>query len=145
LQREEKKINFPGELSRKSIPMERILFNNTSFDIDYLNDAYADDAETAASVFEQYLEDLPKNQQLLAQSYHDRDLNLFRQVIHKQKPGFSYVGLTDVTQKFQELLATCNTIEDMDRYKPEVEKVIERIDSTATAIRGMLTHLHSFQ
>lgn len=125
--------------------MERKLFNNTFFDIDYLNDAYADDAETAACVFGQYLEELPKNQQLLAQSFHDRDLTLFRQVVHKQKPGFSYVGLTDVTQKFQELLATCNTIEDMDRCKPEIESVIRRIDSTAEAIREMLTHLHSFQ
>lgn len=125
--------------------MDRKLFSDTFFDIDYLNDAYADDAETAASVFEQYLEDLPLNQQQLQDSYRSRDISLFRQVIHKQKPGFSYVGLTDVTEKFQELQATCNTPEDLDHFKHDIETVIARIETSAGRIREMLSHLQALQ
>ena len=125
--------------------MDRRLFSDTSFDIEYLNDAYADDAETAASVFVQYLEDLPKNQQQLSDSFRNRDITLFRQIIHKQKPGFSYVGLTDVTQKFQELQAACNTVEDLERCKEDILTVMARIESSATSIRQMLSHLQAYQ
>ena len=124
--------------------MDRKLFeDNNDFDTEYLNDAYSDDAETAASVFEQYLNDLPANLSLIRNSFRERNIELFRQVIHKQKPGFSYVGLTDVTGKLQELQASCNTTDDMGKYQSEIEQVIERIDSSATHIHQMLTRLQT--
>jgi hypothetical protein len=122
--------------------MGRKLFaDHDSFDSDYLNDAYADDAETAAVVFEQYLNDLPENMRLLSQSFKDRNIEVFRKVIHKQKPGFSYVGLTDVTSKFDELQTLCNNSDDLVKYSSQIESVIQRINSSTAHLEALLISL----
>src|SRR6478736_1063248 len=109
--------------------MNESLFSTLS-DLDgtYLEAAYANDAETAALVFEQYLADLPSNLQLLRESLNKKDIDKFRQHIHKQKPGYSYVGLTDVTQKFQELQLKCVVMDDLMKYNNEIETVLSRIN-----------------
>lgn len=122
--------------------MNESLFSNLSdLDAAYLEAAYANDAETAALVFEQYLADLPANIQLIKDSITKRDIDRFRQHIHKQKPGFSYVGLTDVTQKFQELQMKCVAIDDLQKYNKEIETVLTRINSTKGTIEQALTYL----
>jgi HPt (histidine-containing phosphotransfer) domain-containing protein len=126
----------------KIFPMNESLFNNTpELDSDYLEAAYADDSETAAMVFQQYLDDLPKNLELLNESYKSQDVQAFLHHIHKQKPGFSYVGLTDVTAKFHELQVKCATKEDLDRYKNEIDQVLQRIRSTSPVIQNLLNRL----
>ena len=119
----------------------KLFADHDSFDTAYLNDAYADDAETAAVVFEQYLNDLPENMRLLSQSYKNRDIEVFRKAIHKQKPGFSYVGLTDVTSKFDELQTICNSTDDMAKYSSLIEGVIERINSSTAQVEALLRNL----
>jgi HPt (histidine-containing phosphotransfer) domain-containing protein len=124
--------------------MQQSLFaNNDGLDTDYLDAAYADDAETAATIFRQYLQELPSNLDLLNKSLADSDVVLFRRHIHKQKPGFSYVGLTDVTQKFQELELKCQTKEDLAAYTPEIETVFNRILSSTPVIEKILTRLEA--
>ena len=120
---------------------ENLFLNLTELDAAYLEAAYSNDAETAALVFEQYLADLPANLQLIRDSMNKKDIERFRQYIHKQKPGFSYVGLTDVTQKFQELQMKCVAIEDLQKYNSEIETVLTRINSSKGTIEQALTYL----
>jgi len=122
--------------------MNESLFSNLSeLDAAYLEAAYANDAETAAMVFDQYLADLPANLQLIRESLKKKDIDRFRQHIHKQKPGFSYVGLTDVTQKFQELQMKCVVIDDLQKYNKEIETVLVRINSSTPLIEQALHYL----
>jgi hypothetical protein len=122
--------------------MNHNLFANlTDLDGAYLDAAYANDAETAALVFEQYLADLPANLQLIRDSVNKKDIDRFRQHIHKQKPGYSYVGLTDVTEKFQELQIKCVVIDDLQKYNSEIETVLTRINSSTHVIEQALTYL----
>jgi len=122
--------------------MNQSLFSNLSeLDAAYLEAAYANDAETAAMVFEQYLADLPANLQLIRDSLSKKDIDRFRQHIHKQKPGFSYVGLTDVTQTFQELQVKCVAIDDLQKYNKEIETVLTRINTTKGTIEQALSYL----
>ena len=107
----------------------------------YLEEAYADDAETAALVFEQYLQDLPGNLGLIAESLSKNDIERFRHLIHKQKPGYSYVGLTDVTKIFQDLQVKCLVIEDLQTYKNEIDTVLNRINSSRQIIEKALIYL----
>ena len=140
-----KLVISPGEFLNTK-PMCRKLFaDHDSFDTAYLNDAYADDAETAAVVFEQYLIDLPENMRLLSQSYKDRDIEVFRKAIHKQKPGFSYVGLTDVTIKFDELQTHCKSTDDLVKYSSQIEAVIERINASTAQVEALLMNLKQAQ
>jgi HPt (histidine-containing phosphotransfer) domain-containing protein len=122
--------------------MIKILFNNiTELDTAYLNEAYANDAETAALVFEQYLQELPSNLKQLKETIKGNDIAGFRQNIHKQKPSFSYVGLTDVTKKLHELQVKCVVLEDLSLYKTEIDEVLRRIYSSAGLIEKALVHL----
>ncbi|HUQ66926.1 MAG TPA: hypothetical protein VM101_12265 [Flavitalea sp.] len=118
------------------------LFENVKeLNADYLEAAYSDDAETAVMVFEQYLQDLPSNLLMLQESYGNKDLERFLHYVHKQKPGFSYVGLTDVTEKFHELQVKCHMKEDLDTYKMEIEEVLKRIKSSEELVRRTMKML----
>jgi HPt (histidine-containing phosphotransfer) domain-containing protein len=122
---------------------DSIFRNIKDLDTDYLDAAYADDAETAAVIFEQYLADFPGNLEVLKESIRNRDVERFQHHIHKQKPGFSYVGLTDVTQKIQELQVKCTSPEDMNTYKPEIDAMVSRIEASKDIISKTLTQLQS--
>ena len=122
--------------------MNENLFDNLmDLDRTYLEEAYANDAETAALVFEQYLSDLPTNLNVIVESLNGRDIERFRHHIHKQKPGYSYVGLTDVTKTFHDLQVKCVVIEDLQTYKGEIEKVLSRINSSRAIIEKALLYL----
>ena len=122
--------------------MKESLFSDlVDLDTTYLEEAYANDAETAAMVFEQYLQDLQGNINLIVESLNGRDIERFRHLIHKQKPGFSYVGLTDVTRIFQDLQVKCVVIGDLQKYKTEIEGVLIRINSTRGTIEKALDYL----
>ena len=124
--------------------MEPSIFKNfTGLDTDYLDAAYGDDAETAALVFDQYLQDLPGNLELLDRDLADRDIENFKLHIHKQKPGYSYVGLTDITAKFHELQTRCLTREDLGHFEPEIRQAMQRIRSSADIIRTALVQLQA--
>jgi hypothetical protein len=124
--------------------MSASLFENlTELNAEYLEASYANDAETAAIVFEQYLQDLPDNVSLLQESYGNKDVERFQHYVHKQKPSFSYVGLTDVTEKFHELQVKCQTSEDLDTYRNEIDAVLRRIRTTEPLIRKTLERLQA--
>ena len=126
--------------------MNESLFSNlVDLDRNYLEEAYANDAETAAMVFEQYLMDLPANVDVLKESLKNGDIERFRHHIHKQKPGYSYVGLTDVTRTFQELQMKCLTIQDMESYRSEIETALTRINSSIGLIEDALVHLRNIK
>ena len=122
---------------------DSIFRNVKDLDKDYLDEAYADDAETAVVVFEQYLADLPGNLEVIKESVRNQDVSSFQHHIHKQKPSFSYVGLTDVTQKIQELQLRCKTPEDMKACKAEIDMMILRIESSKDIITRTLSDLQS--
>jgi hypothetical protein len=124
---------------------ENVFSSLADLDAAYLDAAYAGDAETAIVVFEQYLQDLPANVNHIKESITKKDIERFRQHIHKQKPGYSYVGLTDVTQKFQELQVKCVTIEDLTRYQADIETVLTRINSSTEIVEKALSYLRSQQ
>ena len=124
--------------------MKESLFSSlVDLDSTYLEEAYSNDAETAAMVFEQYLQDLPANLNLLVESLKGDDIERFRQHIHKQKPGFSYVGLTDVTKVFQDLQVKCVVLDDLKKYRNEIDTVLTRINSSKGTIEKALTYLKS--
>jgi len=123
--------------------MSSIFRNSKELDTDYLDAAYGDDAETAAIVFEQYLADLSGNLEVLKESINKGDVRGFQHHIHKQKPGYSYVGLTDITQKIQDLQVKCTTEQDMATYRPEIDGMVARIEASRAIITDTLAQLQS--
>lgn len=122
---------------------DSIFRNVKGLDTEYLDAAYANDAETAAIVFEQYLSDLPGNLEVLKESIRKKDVRGFQHHIHKQKPGYSYVGLTDVTQQIQDLQVKCTTEQDMNTYKGEIDSMVARIEASKNIISETLAQLQA--
>ena len=120
---------------------EDLFPDHPELDTAYLNDTYSDDAETAVMMFENYLLELPENQKLLHDSYNNKDLPLFRQLIHKQKPSFSYVGLTGISDQFHQLQIKCLQVSDLDTYKEEIQTALSQIDSSTPVIEQTLEQL----
>ena len=120
---------------------ENIFSENPQLDTEYLNDTYGDDPETAIMMFETYLEDLPVNLQALEESFNNKDIETFRQLIHKQKPSYSYVGLTDVSASFHDLQAKCQEVSDFAVYHQEITQSITRIKSATPVIKETLAQL----
>jgi HPt (histidine-containing phosphotransfer) domain-containing protein len=122
---------------------ESLFATSNGLDIDFLDEAYGDDAETAALMFQQYLDELPANMELLNDSINKNDIERFRHLIHKQKPVFSYVGLTDVTNSLQDLQLKCHTTEDLNNQKDLINNVLDRIRTSAEQIKNTLRHLQN--
>ena len=59
---------------------ENVFSNLADLDAAYLDAAYAGDAETAIIVFEQYLQDLPANLNLIRESITKKDIERFKQL-----------------------------------------------------------------
>jgi hypothetical protein len=120
---------------------ENLFPDHLDLNTEYLNATYGDDPETAIMMFENYLEELPVNLKLLHDSFNKQDITSFRQVIHKQKPAFSYVGLTEITEKFHQLQTSCQQPEDLRKHKEEILQALSRIESSTPVIEATLQHL----
>lgn len=83
-------------------------------DVAFLQSIYEDDKEHALIVFNEFLKMVPVQMKEIEQNYCDGTVELFRQKIHKIKPVFSFVGLTQLTGKAEILEKRCKEISQLD-------------------------------
>ncbi len=87
-------------------------------DTEFLLSLYDGDAEHASIVFSQFLQMAPALMKEIDESYHSGIVESFRQKVHKLKPVFSFVGLTQLT-------ATAETLEKMCKETSHIDEVGE--------------------
>lgn len=89
--------------------------------IEFLQSIYEDDIEHALVVFSQFIQMAPSLMKEIEASYESGAVEPFRQKVHKIKPVFSFVGLTQLTAKAEILEKKCEDIslinELDDQYK----------------------------
>jgi HPt (histidine-containing phosphotransfer) domain-containing protein len=83
-------------------------------DIEYLQSLYEGDIEYAAVIFEQFLQNYPAQWQELEESIANGDMKACKSHIHKMKASFSFVGLTQLTQKAQVIEQHCTGSDDIN-------------------------------
>jgi HPt (histidine-containing phosphotransfer) domain-containing protein len=76
-------------------------------DIEYLQSLYEGDTEYAAVIFDQFLQNYPAQWVELEDSFAKGDIKAYKGYIHKMKASFSFVGLTQLTQKAQVIEQHC--------------------------------------
>jgi HPt (histidine-containing phosphotransfer) domain-containing protein len=76
-------------------------------DIEYLQSLYEGDTEYAGLIFDQFLQNYPAQWQELEASINREDIKAYKGHIHKMKASFSFVGLTQLTQKAQVIEQHC--------------------------------------
>jgi HPt (histidine-containing phosphotransfer) domain-containing protein len=79
-------------------------------DTEFLQSIYEDDMEHALIVFSQFLQMTPPLMKEIEETYVSGAVEPFRQKVHKIKPVFSFVGLTQLTGKAEILEKKCKEI-----------------------------------
>jgi HPt (histidine-containing phosphotransfer) domain-containing protein len=79
-------------------------------DTEFLQSIYEDDMEHAMMVFSQFLHMAPALMGEIEESFQSGAVESFRQKVHKIKPVFSFVGLTNLTQKAEVLEKKCKEV-----------------------------------
>jgi HPt (histidine-containing phosphotransfer) domain-containing protein len=82
-------------------------------DSNFLQSVYEGDLEHAQMVFEQFIEYTPEQIKEIEENFSAGNLKGLGEQIHKIKPMFSFVGLTDLTSEAELLEKKCKEIADV--------------------------------
>jgi Hpt domain len=86
---------------------------DSRLDSNFLYSLYENDKEHASIVFEQFLLGYPTQVAELEESFKEGNLPLLKQRMHKMKPTFSFVGLTNLTEKAGQIEKKCAEASDI--------------------------------
>lgn len=84
----------------------------------FLDSMFEGDKEHAEMVFAQFLELAPAQMQEVENRFQQGVLEEFRQKVHKIKPVFSFVGLTQLTELAEQLEKNCREAVSMQDISP---------------------------
>lgn len=104
-----------------------------------LSDIFDDDMESTLDLISKFLKDIPRIVVGIMEAFYDHDFLTLRKLVHKVKPGYSYMGFTDVSEKItriqelsrqesriNELEALCRELEDDSRDIVRILRDIQR-------------------
>jgi HPt (histidine-containing phosphotransfer) domain-containing protein len=80
---------------------------NPEFDVNYLNSLYGDDYNYLQEVFNTVMHDYQSLTDNIEFNYSSGNLNALKSAVHKIKPVFGFVGLTNVQQLCQDFEQIC--------------------------------------
>ncbi len=76
-------------------------------DADFLHNFYGGEVEQLQTVFEFFLNDIGGQMDLLSNAVKKQDPTELKQLLHKIKPTFSYVGLSSITEEMDGIEKKC--------------------------------------
>ncbi|MFW6351121.1 MAG: response regulator, partial [Bacteroidota bacterium] len=104
-----------------------------------LSDIFDDDMDSTLDLIGKFLKDIPRIVVGVLEALYDQDFATLRQLVHKIKPGYSYMGFTDVSEKIErikdlskqesrinELELLCRELEDDSRDIVRILRDIQR-------------------
>lgn len=87
---------------------------NSRLDGEFLLSIYEDDKEHAEMVFETFVKTIGGQMEEIESSYVTGDPEAFRKKMHKIKPVLSFVGLTGLTKKAEQIEKSCAQVSDIN-------------------------------
>lgn len=94
-----------------------IFIYDNRLDSNFLNGLYENDIAYAAVIFEKFLNSCKQQCDEIERSFIAGDLQLLKQKIHKMKLTFSFVGLTQLTEKADQLEKNCTLNNEAENIK----------------------------
>lgn len=93
---------------------QKIAFHfSPELDTAFLQELYGEDLQQAEFIFESTVQQLRNELPLVESRFHDGDTAGLKKVIHKMKPLFGYIGLTETAREFASFEAVCAQAETM--------------------------------
>ncbi len=103
-----------------------------------LTDIFDEDTEGILALISKFLKEIPRTIVGINEAFFDQDLALLDKLVHKIKPGYSYMGFSEVSDKIsriQELSKSDNNI-------AEIENLCKELDEDSRFIILVLREMH---
>jgi HPt (histidine-containing phosphotransfer) domain-containing protein len=121
-----------------------LFFFQSGLDNELLYELYESDYESTLQAFQIFLDEIDKNIKDLDQAYQQQNVSAFQKIIHRCKPVFSYVGLSELNNTFQLIEDQCNTIGAVDQISPSFNEIVSLIRASSTTIAKERGRLQEF-
>jgi len=100
---------------------------NAEIDANYLNSLYGDDFNYLQEVFDTVLHDYQSLTDNIEYNYSSGNLAALKAAVHKIKPVFGFVGLTDVQDQCQQFEQICGAAGSPDQLARDFEALKNKI------------------
>jgi HPt (histidine-containing phosphotransfer) domain-containing protein len=100
---------------------------NDEIDANYLNSLYGEDYNYLQEVFNTVLDEYVSLTDNIEYSYSSGNLTALKASVHKIKPVFGFVGLTQVQLLCQDFEKICATVSSADQLSREFEMLKNKI------------------
>ena len=121
-----------------------LFFFQSGLDNELLYELYESDYESTLQAFQIFLDELETNIKDLDQAFQQQNISSFQKIIHRCKPVFSYVGLSDLNNIFQGIEDQCNTITSLNEITPGFTELVVLIRASSPKIEKEKSRLHDF-
>jgi len=111
----------------KEIKTEKNLSFNKALDTAYLKEAYGDDIEYAAEMFEIFLHETMPEFNQLRDIIVKRENEQARRIIHKIYPNFTMVGISSIGEELWNLKEQIKNETDQADFQPVIEEIAAKM------------------
>ncbi|HTD92934.1 MAG TPA: hypothetical protein VK644_03945 [Chitinophagaceae bacterium] len=106
-----------------------------------LDELYLGDPAIAREVFSAFITETSPTLPGLQAYFLADEKDEFRRLIHKIKPGFLYVGLTDIFEKMSAVESRCDSIESLHSLEEEFNGIISLLGDKMPVVHNELEKL----
>jgi hypothetical protein len=117
---------------------------NSRLDRDFLHSLYEDDISYAVDVFESFLNDTKNEFREIKKKYKENDIRGIRQKLHKIKPTFSFVGLTELTKETEQVIKICDLSSCVTETEPGCSDLFSKISDSFCIVEEELSRMKNF-
>ncbi len=110
-------------------------------DAGFLNSLYENDIENAEMSFEFFLNKYLQHLKEIEEDFIAGDIKGFRQKVHKAKPTFSYVGLTEISAKAAAIEIICDNEGDLNKVKNLYQEFKNRLAELIPVVQHELERM----
>jgi PAS domain S-box-containing protein len=103
-----------------------------------LTDIFDDDVEGAIALIVRFLKEIPRTIVEINEAFFEQDLDALGKLVHRIKPGYSYMGFNEVSEKIEQMQKLSNSKVNL----PELEVLCKELDEDSRSIINILKEIH---
>jgi len=109
----------------------------------FLESLYGDDFQYAQEVFEGFLATTKTEFERIKDDYRQNEVKNMRQKLHKIKPTFGFVGLTELTEKTEMIIAACDASSNTSEIETGCSALFKEIEDSFLLIENELMRMRN--
>ncbi len=103
-----------------------------------LSDIFDDDIDGILALIVKFLKEIPRTIVEINESFYDKDFDTLARLVHKIKPGYSYMGFSEVTEMIHKIQELAKSQKD----NAQLETMCSELDDNSREIISILREVH---